>query len=60
MHDTSKRLKKQLINESIGVFGQIKGYYGCYERMKNGILHIHTFLWLNNSPHPNTLISNIT
>jgi hypothetical protein len=59
MHDISKRLKKQLIYENIGVFGQIKGYYGCYETMKNGSLHIHTFLWFNNSPHPNTLIQTL-
>jgi hypothetical protein len=51
MHDTSKRLYIY-----IGVFGQIKGYY---ETMKNGSLHIHTFLWLNNSPHPNTLIQTL-
>ncbi len=54
----SKRLKK-LINENIGVFGQIKSCYGCYETMKNGSLHMHTFLWFNNSPHPNTLIQTL-
>jgi len=43
MHDMSKRLK-QIINENIGVFDQIKSYYGCYETMKNGSLHTHTFV----------------
>jgi hypothetical protein len=50
---------KQLINEKIGVFGQIKAYYGCYETTKNGSLYIHTLLWLNNSPYPNTLIQTL-
>jgi hypothetical protein len=50
---------KQLINEKTGVFGQIKAYYGCYETTKNGSLHIHTLLWLNNSPYPNTLIQTV-
>jgi hypothetical protein len=41
------------------LFGQIKAYYGCYETIKNGSLHIHTLLWLNNSPYPNTLIQTL-
>ncbi len=41
------------------MFGQIKSYYGCYETMKNGSLHIHTLLWLNNSPRPNKLIQTL-
>jgi hypothetical protein len=50
---------KQLINENTSFFGQIKTYYGCYETTKNGSLHIHTLLWLNNSPYPNTLIQTL-
>jgi len=50
---------KQLINENTSVFGHIKAYYGCYETTKNGSLHIHTLLWLNNSPYPNTLIQTL-
>jgi len=34
----------------------IKIYYECYETPKNGNLHTHTLLWLNNSLDPNTLI----
>ncbi len=37
----------------------IKTYYGCYETVKNGSLHIHTLLWFNDSPDPNTLIQTL-
>jgi hypothetical protein len=45
-----------LSNNNVGVLGHIKAHYGCYEMTKNGNLHIHTLLWLNDSPNPNTLI----
>ncbi len=38
------------------MFGHIKTYYRHYETTKNGSLHIHTLLWFNDSPYPNTLI----
>ncbi len=41
------------------MLGHIKTYYGCYEIVKNGSLHIHTLLWLNDSPNLNTLIQTL-
>ncbi len=41
------------------MFGHIKTYYGCYQTVKNGSLHIHTLLWLNDSPYLNTLIQTL-
>jgi hypothetical protein len=41
------------------VFGHIKTYYGCYEIVKNGSLHIRILLWFNDSPDPNTLIQTL-
>ncbi len=38
------------------VFNHIKVHYGCYEIAKNGNLHIHTLLWLNDFLDSNTLI----
>jgi hypothetical protein len=38
------------------VFGHIKIYYKCYETTKNGSLHIHSLMWLNDSLDFNTLI----
>jgi len=37
------------------VHSHIKAYYGCYETTKNGSLHIHSLLWFDDSPYPNTL-----
>jgi len=39
-------------NTNTSVLGQIKVYYGCYETMKNGSLHIHTLLWFNDYQIP--------
>ncbi len=38
------------------MFGHIKIYYKCYETTKNGSLHIHSLMWLNDSLDFNTLI----
>ncbi len=38
------------------MFGHIKTYYKCYETTKNGSLHIHSLMWLNDSLDLNTLI----
>jgi hypothetical protein len=45
-----------LSNNNVGVLGHIKAHYGCYETIKNGSLHIHTLLWFNDFPNPNTFI----
>jgi hypothetical protein len=45
---------KNLSNNNFGVLGHIKAHYGCYEITKDGSLHIHTLLWLNNFLDPNT------
>jgi hypothetical protein len=47
---------KNLSNNNFGVLGHIKAHYGCYEITKDGSLHIHTLLWLNNFLDPNTPI----
>ncbi len=36
-----------------------KAYYGCYEIAKNGSLHIHTLLWLNDSLDANIVIQTL-
>jgi len=54
-HATSLIFKKKS-NNNVGVFRHIKTYYRYYEIVKNGNLHIHTLLWLNDSPYLNTLI----
>jgi hypothetical protein len=46
---------KNLLNNNFGVLGHIKAHYGCYEIIKNGGLHIHTLLWLNDFLDPNHL-----
>jgi hypothetical protein len=50
---------KDLSNNNFGVIGHIKAYYGCYETTKNGSLHMHTLLWSNDSPNPNTLVQTL-
>jgi hypothetical protein len=50
---------KDLSNNNFGVIGHIKAYYGCYETTKNGSLHMHTLLWFNDSPNPNTLVQTL-
>jgi hypothetical protein len=47
---------KVLYNNNFGVISHIKSYYGCYEIAKNGSLHMHTLLWFNDFPDPNTLV----
>jgi hypothetical protein len=37
----------------------IKVHYGCHETTKNDSLYIHTLLWLNNFPNPNTFIQTL-
>jgi hypothetical protein len=37
----------------------IKVHYGCYETTENDSLYIHTLLWLNNFPNPNTFIQTL-
>jgi hypothetical protein len=43
-------------NNNIGVPKHIKASYGCYKTSKNGSLHIHSLLWLNDSLDLNTLV----
>jgi hypothetical protein len=50
---------KDLSNNNFGVLGHIEAHYGCYETTKNGSLHIHTLLWLNDFLDPNTLIQTL-
>jgi hypothetical protein len=50
---------KDLSYNNFGVLDHIKARYGCYEITKNGSLHIHTLLWLNDFPNPNTLIQTL-
>ncbi len=38
------------------MLNHIKAYYRCYETTKNGSLHIHSLLWLDDSLDPNTLV----
>jgi hypothetical protein len=56
IHVTSE---KDLSNNNFGVLSHIKAYYGCYEIAKNGSLHIHTLLWLNGYPNPNTFVQKL-
>jgi hypothetical protein len=41
------------------IINVILKYYGCYETTKNGNLHMHTLLWFNDSPNPNTLVQTL-
>jgi hypothetical protein len=50
---------KDLSNNNFGTFNHIKTHYGCYETAKNGSLHIHTLLWLNDFLYPNTLVQTL-
>ncbi len=50
---------KNLFNNNFGVLSHIKIHYGCYEIVKNGSLHIHTILWLNDYPNPKTLVQTL-
>jgi hypothetical protein len=50
---------KDLSNNNFGVIGHIQAYYGCYETVKNGNLHMHTLLWFNDSPNPNTIVKTL-
>ncbi len=56
--NTSYKFKntKDLFKFFFGVLVHIKAHYGCYEIAKNDKLHIHTLLWFNEFPNPNTLI----
>ncbi len=38
------------------MFDHIKAYYGCYRIAKIRSLHVHSLLWLNDSPDPNTRV----
>jgi hypothetical protein len=38
------------------VLNHIKAYYAYHKTTKNGSLHIHSLLWFNDSPDPNTLV----
>jgi hypothetical protein len=49
---------KDLFN-NFAVFDHIKAHYGCYEIAKNGSLHIHTLLWLNDYLNPNTFVQTL-
>jgi hypothetical protein len=50
---------KDLFDNNFDVLGHIKAHHGCCETAKNGSLHIHTLLWLNDFPDPNTLIQTL-
>jgi hypothetical protein len=50
---------KDLFDKNVGVSYHIKVHYGCHETTKNDSLYIHTLLWLNNFPNPNTFIQTL-
>jgi hypothetical protein len=56
MHVISEKKNKNKKNKKIDLLNHIKAYYGCYRIAKNGSLHVHSLLWLNDSLDPNTLV----
>lgn len=42
-----------------GILGPVQTYYGMVEAQNRGSLHLHAFIWLKNSVHPNDFAKKI-
>ncbi|KAJ3880111.1 hypothetical protein F5051DRAFT_302377, partial [Lentinula edodes] len=50
---------KSVEQNCLGVFGHVKGYYGCVEAQGRGSLHCHMLIWLEGGMNPNEIKNRI-
>ena len=55
MHTT-----KRQVEDRMGIFGYVSGYFGVVEAQGRGSLHVHMLLWLKHAPNADEMLDLLT
>lgn len=48
------------VDNRLGIFGYVSGYFGVVEAQGRGSLHVHMLLWLKNAPNADEMLDLLT
>lgn len=51
---------KNQVDNRIGIFGYVSGYFGVIEAQGRGSLHVHMLLWLKHAPNADEMLELLT
>ena len=54
------RTSRRHVENGIGIFGQVNGYFGVIEAQGRGSLHVHMLIWLKNAPNADEMLELLT
>ena len=56
----SIRTSRRHVENHVGIFGEVNGFFGVIEAQGRGSLHVHMLVWLKNAPNADEMLELLT